>query len=191
MRNFVTSIQTLPQKFSDSAKEFHNIRSLTGMAMLLAVSIILSFFTIRLTDNLKVGLGFLVTAMLGALYGPVAAGVAAATGDIIKYLLKPIGAYFPGFTITALLGGVIYGMFFYKSRCTIPKAIVAKLSVTLFLNCFLNTLWNSILYGTSFGAILIPRVIKNLTALPIEIILLYITLTTVPALLSRSRAQSK
>lgn len=110
------------------------------------------------------------------LYGPFTAALAAGAGDLIKYLLKPDGAYFFGFTLTAMLGGVVYGVFFYREKCTIPRAIASKATVSLLLNCLLNTVWVSWLYGMPFLGALGPRVIKNLMALPFEIVLLYIVL---------------
>lgn len=180
-------IRSIPQKYKDSFLEMKNLRSLVGISMLLAISVVLSFFTINLGENIKIGVGFVVTALLGMLYGPVAGAFAAGTGDLIKYLIKPTGPYFFGFTLTAMLGAVIYGMFFYQSRCTVAKAVTAKTSVTLLLNCLLNTFWIHLLYGSPFLALLFPRIVKNLLTLPFEIILLYLTLSTVPALLAHAR----
>lgn len=182
---FLRSI--LPQRFAQSFLELKNTRSLTGISMLISLSVVLSFFSVNITENMKIGIGFVITATLGMIYGPVAGGLAAAVGDVIQYLLKPTGPYFFGFSLTALLGAVVYGIFFYKSSCTIPKAIAAKTIVSLFLNCFLNTLWISLLYGTPFSVLFVGRATKNLLTLPLEIILLYMTLQTVTKLLARSR----
>ena len=110
------------------------------------------------------------------LYGPFTAALAAGAGDIIKYLLKPDGAYFFGFTLTAMLGGMIYGCLLYRERVTVFRAILSKTTISLLLNCCLNTVWVSFLYGMPFWGALGPRVIKNVVALPFEIILLYIVL---------------
>lgn len=166
---------SLPEKFRQSAQELKQVRTLTGVAMLLAMSVVISFTaSVRVTETIKIGLGYLITALLGMLYGPFTAALAAGAGDLIKYLLKPDGAYFFGFTLTAMLGGVVYGVFFYREKCTIPRAIASKATVSLLLNCLLNTVWVSWLYGMPFLGALGPRVIKNLMALPFEIVLLYI-----------------
>lgn len=187
MTTIIKEIRSIPQKFIDSFHELKNLRSLVGMSMLLALSVVLSFFSIQLTESVKLSIGFIVTAMLGMLYGPVAGAFAAGTGDLIKYLIKPTGPYFFGYTLTAMLGGIIYGMFFYKSKCTVGRAITAKCSVTLLLNCLLNTYWTHLLYGSPFLTLVIPRTIKNLITLPFEIILLYLTLTAVPVLIAKSK----
>ena len=162
-----------------SSKELTKLRSLTGMAVLIALSIPLDMLNIPISQTLRVGVGFLVTASLGMLYGPVAGGVAAGMGDIVKFLYNPTGAFFPGFTLTAILGGVIYGFFFYKSRCTVMKAILSKTFVNLILNTLLNTVWLSVLYGKAFQILVLDRLIKNLVTLPVEIPLLILVLGAV------------
>ena len=179
---------SLPEKFRQSAQELKQVRTLTGVAMLLAMSVVISFTaSVRVTETIKIGLGYLITALLGMLYGPFTAALAAGAGDLIKYLLKPDGAYFFGFTLTAMLGGVVYGVFFYREKCTIPRAIASKAAVSLLLNCLLNTAWVSWLYGMPFLGALGPRVIKNLMALPFEIVLLYIVLNGMNKVIQRAK----
>ena len=179
---------SLPEKFRQSAQELQQVRTLTGVAMLLAMSVVISFTaSVRVTETIKIGLGYLITALLGMLYGPFTAALAAGAGDLIKYLLKPDGAYFFGFTLTAMLGGVVYGVFFYREKCTIPRAIASKATVSLLLNCLLNTVWVSWLYGMPFLGALGPRVIKNLMALPFEIVLLYIVLNGMNKVIQRAK----
>ena len=179
---------SLPEKFRQSAQELKQVRTLTGVAMLLAMRVVISFTaSVRVTETIKIGLGYLITALLGMLYGPFTAALAAGAGDLIKYLLKPDGAYFFGFTLTAMLGGVVYGVFFYREKCTIPRAIASKATVSLLLNCLLNTVWVSWLYGMPFLGALGTKIIKNLMALPFEIVLLYIVLNGMNKVIQRAK----
>ena len=176
---------TFLRKFPDSFREMSKLRTITLIAMLLAVSVVLSFFTIQVSESLRLGLGYLITATMGMLFGPVTAGIAAGVGDIVKYLIKPSGAFFPGFTITAILGGVLYGMVFYHSRVTLVRAIVAKTLTNLLLNILLNTFWLSIMMGKGFWALVPSRVIKNIARLPVEILLLYSVLRIVTGIVGK------
>ena len=188
MSNECGGTLSISQKFRQSAQELKSVRTLTGVSMLLAMSIVISFVgSVRLTETLKIGLGYLITALLGMLYGPFTAAIAAGAGDIIKYLLKPDGAYFFGFTLTAMLGGMVDGCFLYREKCTIFRAIASKSLISLLLNCCLNTFWISLLYGMPFLGALGPRVIKNVVALPFEIILLYIVLNGMSKVVDRAR----
>ena len=60
------------KKFTDSMHEFRDLRSLTTLAMLMAVALVLNLFaSIQITDSLRLGFGFIATAIMGMLYGPV------------------------------------------------------------------------------------------------------------------------
>ena len=178
----------LKNSFVDSYKELTNPRSLTGLSMLIALSIVVSYVTsFQITPTLKIGIGFLVTALMGMLYGPVAAGLSNGLANLIKFFLKPTGPFFLGYTLTAILGGVIYGLFFYKGKCNIWRAIAAKTSVNILLNVILNTYWSTLLYGDAMSAIIGPRFIKNISLLPFEIVLLYIVLTATKTLLAKTK----
>ena len=171
---------SIPQKFRQSAQELKNVHTLTGVSVLLAMSVVISFMaSVRVTESIKIGLGYLITALLGMLYGPFTAALAAGAGDIIKYLLKPDGAYFFGF--------MVYGCVLYRERVTVFRAILSKSIISLLLNCCLNTVWISFLYGMPFWGALGPRVIKNVVALPFEIILLYIVLNGAAKVIRRAR----
>lgn len=186
LRDFFAS---QPQIYKDSAREFTQLTSIAGVGMVLAVSIVLSFFNIYVTETLRIGPAYLATAMLGMLYGPVTGGIAAGLGDILKYLIKPSGPFFPGYTLTAALGGVVYGSFLYKNKVTILRCVISKTFINIFLNLGLNTLWSSILYGKGFFAILIPRVYANVALLPLQIILLYALLKAIVVLLPRIQSR--
>ena len=187
--NSLTSLREFfasqPQIYKDSAREFTRLTSIAGVGMVLAVSIVLSFFSFYVTETLRIGPAYLATAMLGMLYGPVTGGIAAGLGDILKYLIKPSGPFFPGYTLTALLGGVVYGSFLYKNKVTVLRCVLSKAFINIFLNLGLNTLWSSILYGKAFFAILIPRVYANVALLPLQIVLLYALLKAISVLLPR------
>ena len=183
INNILTSIQS---SFVNSCKELKNVRSLTGLSMLVALSVALSYVTsIQITPTLKIGISFIVTGLMGMLYGPVAAGLGNGIGNLIKFFLKPTGPFFLGYTLTAVLGGVFYGLFFYKNKCNVWRAISAKTCINLFINVGLNTYWSTLLYGDAMSAIIGPRFIKNITLLPFEIILLYVVLTTAKQLTRR------
>ncbi|MBQ7064525.1 MAG: folate family ECF transporter S component [Firmicutes bacterium] len=187
-------IRELPSKFPESAREMTHISSITGAGLVLALSIVLSYFlTFYVTPELRLGLAYLATAMLGLLYGPVTGGIVAGLGDIIKYFIKPSGAFFPGYTLTAFLGGFIYGLFFYRGKVTWTRCILSKTIINVFVNLGLNTLWSYILTGKGYIGLLVTRAWANLGLLPVQIILLYLVLKSVariePRIHRRPRAK--
>ena len=171
---------SLKEKFVQSYRELYNIRSLTGIAMLLSVSIILSYvLRVDITPSLRLGFSFVASAAIGMLYGPVAGGLAVGLGDIIKYLLKPVGGYMPTLTLIVVLSGVFYGVCLYREKPTLPRIIVVKTLINVLCNAVLNTLALAQLYGDSFQVLLLPRLTKNLIMLPIEVVVLTVALPAI------------
>ena len=92
MSNECGGTLSISQKFRQSAQELKSVRTLTGVSMLLAMSIVISFVgSVRLTETLKIGLGYLITALLGMLYGPFTAAIAAGAGRRVFLWLYPDG----------------------------------------------------------------------------------------------------
>lgn len=95
---------------------------------------------------------------------------------MLKYLMKPEGPFFFGFTLNAMLSGIIYGSILYRKPISWKRIIIAEFLVKLFINCVLNTLWLSMLYGNAFMVLLPPRILKNAIMLPIDSVILYFSL---------------
>jgi ECF transporter S component (folate family) len=125
------------------------------------------------TPIIRIGFGFLPNVIASIMFGPLLGGIAAATGDILGMLIFPKGAYFPGFTLTAFLGGVIYGLVLHNKKSSIKTSLLAVSIITIFINLGLNTLWLHIITGKAALAILIPRIIKSSIEFPVKISLIY------------------
>ncbi len=170
----------LKKMFSDSAKEFQKLRSLTAIAMLVAVQLALNSVDLQLTQELRISFGFLANATIAYLFGPVVAVAGGAMSDILAVILFPKGPYFPGFTMTAIVGGLIYGLFLYRQgKVSYFRALLAKGLVNLICNVGLNTLWLFILYGQSMLALWPARLLKNAVLWPLESLLLFVVIMAI------------
>ena len=160
-------------QFADSFRALKRTRTITNAGLLLAIQMVLSSYgVIEVTDSLKISLAHLAIAPTAILFGPVVAGIQGALSDVLGFMLKPTGPYFPGFTLTAALLGVIYGMLLYKTRRTTWQIIAARIIVCVFVNIGLNTVFLTMLYGPSRLATLPLRAFKNVIQLPIDCLLL-------------------
>lgn len=160
-------------QYSDSLRALSRTRTITTAGLLLAIQMVLSSYgVIEVSDSLKISLAHLALAPTAMLFGPVVAGIQGALSDILGFLLKPTGPYFPGFTLSALLLGLIYGMLLYKTRRTAWQIIAARVIVCVFVNICLNTVFLTMLYGPSRLATLPARALKNIIQLPIDCLLL-------------------
>lgn len=163
--------------FSRSLRELKSTRTLALTALLIALNLVLDLtgLTIRIPPNLRIGFGFLTNAAVGMLFGPTVGIMTGICTDVLGYFAGnfTMGGYFPGYTLTAMLGGMIYGLWLYKEKVSIMRCIGAKLCVNLFCNIGLNTLWLTMTGGKAWSALLPARVVKNALLLPIEVVLLY------------------
>ncbi|MGF7012404.1 ECF transporter S component (folate family) [Lachnospiraceae bacterium PF1-21] len=147
------------------------IKKLVTLGILSGMEIILSRLFSIAAWNLKIGLSFLPVTAAAVIYGPLYGGLVGAFGDLVGALLFPIGAYFPGFTLTAFLTGWVFGLFLTK-RQTLPRIIGAVLINQLLLSLLLNSFWISILYGSPYFALLQTRIIQCLIMIPVQIVLI-------------------
>lgn len=146
------------KKLKDSFSEMKNIHSLTAVAMLLALRVVLGMFANATLpffgNNVKLSGAFLPIAVAGSMFGPVAGAVVGAFGDIISFIIVPAGSpYFPGFTISGLLTGLIYGFAFYKNKVTVPRTIIAWAVNMILVETFLAAFWLYVLQGASSSGV--------------------------------------
>ena len=131
-------------------------RTLTLSALLTALEIVLSRFLSISAWNTKIGFAFVPVVLAALLLGPLSAGIVAALADFLGALLFPVGPYFPGFTLTAFLMGLCYGLFLHGKQ-SFMRILLAVAVHQFVLSLLLNTLWISLLYGSPYGPLLLSR----------------------------------
>ena len=150
------------------SKTKFSTRTLTTLALLLAMEIVLSRFLSINAWNIKIGFSFVPIVVAAVVYGPLAAGIVAALGDFIGAILFPIGPYFPGFTLTAFLMGLVSGFFLHNRRGWLP--CIASVIINQFiLSLFLNTYWISFLYDSPYVPLLATRVFQSLLLTAVQV----------------------
>ncbi|RBP46803.1 folate family ECF transporter S component [Garciella nitratireducens] len=149
--------------------------NLVFIALLIALEIILTRFIAIQTPIIRIGFGFIPIALSSIFFGPIIGGITAALSDLLGMLIFPKGAYFPGFTFSAFLSGVIYGRFLYNKSKAWFNIVIAVFLNSIIVDLGLNTLWLSIITGNPFMVIITPRIIKEAILIPIRIVLIYIT----------------
>ena len=163
-------------RFRASALDLKKPRVLAGTALLVALNLVLNQFTIPVSPYLEIGFDFLASAATGFLYGPVAAATSGVVTDLLGYLLRPNGPWFPGFTLSAILLGLLYGLAYYKKPVRVGRIVAVKLIVTVVFNLFLTPLWLSVMYGQAFVLLSGLRLVKNLIKVPVDVALIWLVL---------------
>ncbi len=135
----------------------------------------------------QMNLGFLPIAAAGYLFGPVSAMLVAGLGDVLGTLIFGTGAYFPGFTVTAVLVGCLYGLFMYPQQqkwlsktlknhyadIAVRALIAALLAAAVYI--FLNSYWLTFLVPKGYWVLLLGRLPFNLVEVPIFALLITVT----------------
>lgn len=166
-------MKKLATLFQDSYNELKKVGTITTMAMFGAIGVILGAFTVQIGDFIKIGFSSIANQFVYYLFGPAAGCFYGGALDVLKYVVKPTGAFFPGWTVGAMAAGVIYGCFFYKKKLTLVRVLAAELTVSVVCNMILGTLWLDMMYGKGFFVLLPVRVIKNLAMWPVNSLLFY------------------
>lgn len=172
--------------FRASAEALRQPRTLALAALFVGINITLDLLNIRVqvTPQLRIGFGYLCNASIGMLFGPVVTMLAGFCTDVLGYLMNSGGgAYFPGYTLTAMVGGLIYGLVLFRPseqrKLRLARCFIAKGLINLICNLGLNTLWLSMTYGDSFSVLFPVRAFKNLCLWPLESLMLFVVLEIV------------
>ncbi len=161
-----------PAYWQSAAGEMKNLRRLIFAALICALCVVIGALYITVGDNLRVKFTFFVMAMGSAVYGPIMGLLVGGVSDVIGYLLFPSGAFFPGYTLSSMLGGLVYGLFLYRKKITVLRIFGAKFLVNYFINVFLGSLWSQMLFGKGYLYYLTVSLVKNTVLLPVEVIAL-------------------
>lgn len=165
---------SLPRLFADSARALRRTQTIALTGVLLAAQVALaSYGALFVTESLRISLDHLALAPTAMLFGPVAAAAQGALCDVIAYLLRPSGPYFPGFTLSKLLLGIIYGVALYRiERPGMARIALTRLAVAVLLNILLNTVFLVMLYGPAKLYDLPVRALKSAVQWPVDCLLL-------------------
>ena len=145
-------------------------KQLCALALLIAVGVVLGRLVPVLSVwNTKIEFSFVAVMLAACIAGPVGGLVTGALIDFIGAILLPTGPYFPGFTATAALTGLVFGLLLYK-KCNIGRIVISVLSTQIVCGFLLNTLFISILYTKAFTALLVTRAIQVVVMSVIEIV---------------------
>lgn len=154
-----------------------NTKIMVTCALLVALQVILARFLSINTTFVVVNFSFLAVALSGILFGPLWALAVGAVSDLIGATLFPFGAFFPGFTVTAGLVGLIYGLFLHQKgegfhgRALWLRVVGASLCASL-TRLVLNSVWLYIMYGKGLFGMLPARFTETICMVAAQILLI-------------------
>ena len=170
-----------------AAGSFKSVRMLAVCAMFIALRIAIGAVFIPVGENLRVYFTYAVTALGASIYGPLMALAEGFISDILGYFIAPSGGFFPGYTLSAMLGSVTYALFFYRQRLSVLRIFLCRLVVNLVINVLIGYIWSAMLMGKGYYYYLTKSIVKNLLLLPAETAVMYVVFRTMTPLLERMK----
>ena len=171
----------------DASRELRDLRKLLFAALMIAMCVVPLF------GGAKVTWGFLARSVCAWVCGPVLGLLFAFAEDILSFFLTGGGGYpfFPGYTLTTMLGVLTYALFLYRAPLRIWRIFCAKL-LTNVQNVVLGALWMAILNSNgrfsleTWYASASLSAAKNLIMLPVQTVLLVLLLRALQPALQRT-----
>lgn len=163
----------------------HNTRMLVFAALMIAMARALSLVPGIPIFHTKMTFGFLARALCALVCGPVLGLVYGFVEDILGFILQPSGEFFFGYTLSTMLGVLIYAFCFYRRRITVLNLFVANLLVNLLVNAVLGSVWNVMTRGAAFWSWFGPSFIKNMATIVPKVIMLYFLFNSMLPILRR------
>lgn len=172
----------------NAARELRDLRKLTFAALMIAMCVVLSHVpSVPLFGGAQITWGYLARSVCALVCGPVLGLVFGFAEDILTFFLTGGGGYpfFPGYTLTTMLGVLTYALFLYRAKVTVRRIFLAKL-LTNIQNVVLGALWMAILSGKAWYVTASASAWKNLIMLPFQTVLLMLLFGTLLPVLRRA-----
>lgn len=145
------------------------VRKITMLGMLLAAQVVAGLYVSIKLPIVNIGFIFLPLAIVAILYGPVWCALSAVLGDVIIAMMGPYG-YFPPLALSALAGGIIYGLFLYGKPANLYRITACVLAKNILVSILLQTFLLTFLTGKGYMALLPARLVQNAIMTPVQIV---------------------
>lgn len=167
-----------PDYWRKSAAMLKKSRVIAFAGIVCAFSVALEMMPIYLMGpTLKLYFSFLFVGLGAYVYGPVVAMLAGAVIDTVGFLLASYGEpYFPGFLITAVVSGLVYGLLLYGQKVSLWRCLLTKGIINFAINVALGSVWKAMLYGKGYLYYFTTGLWKNAVLLPVEAALMLMVL---------------
>ena len=160
--------------FGAQLRSMKKVQNLCLCGLFIAAYVVLSFFSIKMTQYLEFRFAFLALVAAASYGGPVMGLTAGMAGDIISCFVTPqSGAFFPGFTLSYALLGFLFGLILYHEKPTIPRTFAASFAEFTVAST-LNTLWLHFMYGMEWKYLFTIRLAKNAISLGVNFVMIFI-----------------
>jgi ECF transporter S component (folate family) len=152
-------------------KSQQQLFTLTCLALLTAMQIVIArFLAIPVTESIRFSFSFIPVVIAARRFGILGGMLVYGLGDFLGAIIFPTGgAYFPGFTLTSVISGLIYGLYLGKKSSPL-RIILSVLTSQILCTLLMNSYWVSTLYGSDFSAVFVSRIPQSLVMTVLQIV---------------------
>ena len=157
--------------------QINKTRLITYCAVFIAIAVVAKSF-LGIPINFagiyakSISLAPVIIMFAGITVGPLYGAIAGTITDIICFIINPMGAYFPGYTLTMALYGAIPGLMI-KDNITFIRVLITAVITQIVCSALLNTYWMNMVTGLTWE-VLSVRLIGSFVSVPIYVAALYL-----------------
>ena len=115
--------------WNSSASKLKSVKYLALMGVFIALKIVASKLYFPVSENLKVGFGFVLLAIESSILGPVAGALSAIITDNLGFFLGGGGVYFAGYTLTPVLACLVCHVSYTSKRLLLLRLSLQNSSI--------------------------------------------------------------
>lgn len=151
------------------------VQKILFTALFIASTVVLRRILSIQTPIITIGFSFVPIMLAGIMLGWKECVFVSTISDIIGALLFPTGSFFFGFTVSAFLTGLVYGLILHREKFQVDKDLIIRLVISTFIvtaliNGVLNTVWVMMITKNASSVVVPIRVLKQLVMMPIKIV---------------------
>ena len=157
------------------------IQDMVFLALLIAMEVIFSRVLSIHTDTTRISLTFIPMIICATQLGIGQTMILGGVADIVGSFVFPLGSYFPPYTVTEIIRGLIFGLIGYMfTRNFVKNASKIKSIVYMYIIAFIGVLlsqgvcslllnsWWMTMTGSNFSAIIIQRLPQVMIMIPLQ-----------------------
>ena len=169
-----------PAYWREASAAMSSLKLLVFAALMVAVTRALSMIPGIPIAHTKLTWGFLSRSLCALVCGPVMGLVFGFVEDILGFILHPTGDFFPGYTLSTMVGVLVYALCFFRRRITVVRLVAANLLVNLLVNAGLGSIWSTVVRGGVYWGWFIPSMAKNMVTILPKAAVLYFLFQALP-----------
>lgn len=174
---------------SEKRNSQQQIFTLCCLALLCAMQIVFArFLVIPISSTMRISFSFIPVVIAARRFGVLGGVTVYGLGDLIGAFAFPTtGGYLPGFTLTAVVSGLLFGLFLSK-KGGVVRIVLSVLLSQIICSLLMNSFWLTYYYGSEFAPLVISRAVQCIIVGAAQIVFMVLFLEKIcSALRLRSR----